>query len=738
VSRKLYRLLLLLLCVAGSYRSSATHIYGGELLYTYVSANKYLVTLTVYGDCSADSAIFHSLYSAAPIVDVYNSGLYYGSITLKATLLGLEVSPVCPAQLHNTSCNGGTLPGVKKFVYSDTIILPEKSLDWQFIFGGNMGGLGSIQAGRSNHITNVLNAGTTVMQIEADLNDSTGNNSSPVYSAVPTPFYCINQLEQYSQGAIDPDGDSLAFELVNAIDANGGSSVNYRSPFTGSKPVSTAVGNFLFDPLNGQVTFTPDVVQDALVVCRVSEYRKGVLIGTSEREMTFVVLNNCNNTPPAVTLQDVSTGRVTGNNVINICVGTSNLRFDLGFSNPEGSDITLSNSTLPGASTLNIGGNNTPTPSASFEWVTGSVPSGIYTFYLTLQTDHCPIEDKQTIAYTINIASVPQLSIQTLLSTECVHDAYVEYDIKYGFPPRTLNVMEGSALYKSYIDTTGVVRDSLPVGVFIAIVSSDTLCAATQTYTVKDSGTLPLAPIIRNYCIDVPDSVIDVEPIRPGALINWYNLNLSPAYFAPVPNTKKVGTQTWFFTEQYRVCSSGYVPVIATVHALPAAQIISIPPTICLGDTIYLAGAGGVTYVWSPQNEILNDSVTGRLYIRVLVPTTIQLNVTDEYGCTDSTYASYKNIEYCCTFSYPNAFTPNGDGKNDGFKVITFGNMMNYHLMIFNRWGQMVFETFDPEAYWTGKFKGLPCDIGTYFFYFKGQCLTGRVEESKGDVILIR
>ncbi len=455
--------------------------------------------------------------------------------------------------------------------------------------------------------------------------------------------------------------------------------------------------------------------------------------------MTFVVLNNCTNTPPAVTMQNVSGGTITGLNDVNICIGTPNLSFDLAFTNPGNDDITLTSSILPGSSTLNITGNPGMSPSGSFSWATGSVPAGVYTFYLTLQTDHCPIQDKQTIAYTINITPIPSLAITTLAPTQCIHDAYVEYDLKYGYLPRTLTITDSTgAIFKIYTDSTGVIRDSLPYGLFNFVVSSDPLCAATRVYSVKDSGSLPLSPVTRSYCIDVPDSAIDVGPLGPGAIITWYNFNLSPAYYAPVPNTKKVGTQAWFFTEQYKICSSGYVPAIATIHALPDAKIISIPPTICLGDTIYLAGAGGVTYVWSPQNEIFNDSVTGRLYIRVLVPTTIQLNVTDQYGCTDSTYASYKNIEYCCTFSYPNAFTPNGDGKNDGFKVLNFGNMMSYHLMIFNRWGNMVFETMDPEAYWTGKFNGLPCDIGTYYFYFKGQCLTGRTEEHKGDVILIR
>jgi gliding motility-associated-like protein len=170
---------------------------------------------------------------------------------------------------------------------------------------------------------------------------------------------------------------------------------------------------------------------------------------------------------------------------------------------------------------------------------------------------------------------------------------------------------------------------------------------------------------------------------------------------------------------------------------LPQTVIVNNPDTICLGDTIYLQATGGVEYTWSPTDRILSDN-EGNLFTRLMSPGSFTVRVVNEFGCVDSTSVTYSNIEPCCQYSYPNAFTPNGDGKNDGFKVITYGNSWSYKLAIYNRWGQLVFLSYDPAQYWDGTQYGKPCDAGTYFYFFNGRCVTGGTDEHQGDVTLIR
>lgn len=85
-------------------------------------------------------------------------------------------------------------------------------------------------------------------------------------------------------------------------------------------------------------------------------------------------------------------------------------------------------------------------------------------------------------------------------------------------------------------------------------------------------------------------------------------------------------------------------------------------------------------------------------------------NIINEYGChvTDQVTIFVDGVIYI-----PNTFTPNGDGVNDIFRVEA-RDLTKFHLMIFNRWGQLIFETNDTEEGWDGQFKGLPSQIDTY------------------------
>jgi gliding motility-associated-like protein len=61
----------------------------------------------------------------------------------------------------------------------------------------------------------------------------------------------------------------------------------------------------------------------------------------------------------------------------------------------------------------------------------------------------------------------------------------------------------------------------------------------------------------------------------------------------------------------------------------------------------------------------------------------------------------------------PNAFTPNGDGINDQFGVKGEG-IKNYHLYIYDRWGEVIFESSNPRQQWDGNYEGKPAQEGTY------------------------
>ena len=88
----------------------------------------------------------------------------------------------------------------------------------------------------------------------------------------------------------------------------------------------------------------------------------------------------------------------------------------------------------------------------------------------------------------------------------------------------------------------------------------------------------------------------------------------------------------------------------------------------------------------------------------------------------------------------PSAFSPNGDGLNDLFRIITDNpNIVLLDLSVYNRWGERIFSTESKHIGWDGTHKGMPMEIGTYFWSIRYKVLgSHEVHSQKGDVTLIR
>lgn len=85
----------------------------------------------------------------------------------------------------------------------------------------------------------------------------------------------------------------------------------------------------------------------------------------------------------------------------------------------------------------------------------------------------------------------------------------------------------------------------------------------------------------------------------------------------------------------------------------------------------------------------------------------------------------------------PNAFTPNGDGHNDTFKVLD-GVFLEFQMLIFNRWGNILFSSTNPQTGWNGTFNGQPSDVGTYVYQISFRNGANTLVEQTGTFVLIR
>lgn len=116
----------------------------------------------------------------------------------------------------------------------------------------------------------------------------------------------------------------------------------------------------------------------------------------------------------------------------------------------------------------------------------------------------------------------------------------------------------------------------------------------------------------------------------------------------------------------------------------------------------------------------------------------VRYTVTNAYGCQQT---ASKNISVypSCYLAVPTAFTPNGDGRNDLFRVLNAVKAENLELLLFNRWGQLVFKTKDWKQGWDGRVDGKPQQTGVYIWLLRyTDRNTKRKIEQKGMVTLIR
>ena len=204
-----------------------------------------------------------------------------------------------------------------------------------------------------------------------------------------------------------------------------------------------------------------------------------------------------------------------------------------------------------------------------------------------------------------------------------------------------------------------------------------------------------------------------------------------------VTNATPASSQQYILTvtDNYGCNFSVTDSVFITVQP-PVPAYAGNDTTAILGVPHQLFGSGGVSYLWSPAGP-LNLATLQNPLATLTNDQQFVVQVTDIAGCIgyDTVFVqAYQGPNYYV----PNAFSPNGDGLNDVFRAVPVGIAKTDWFRIFNRYGQLVFETNQWLKGWDGKFKGKVQPMGVYVWVVKGVDKNGRVVEMKGTVMLIQ
>jgi gliding motility-associated-like protein len=652
---------LVLLLFVG-FSANATHLLGGNMGYTYLGPDPanpnntlYEVTFDTYIDCGSVS--WGTVFPENPII----IGAFEGSLSTSSLLFEAQfdlfiidsgrVEPNLP-----NNCTFANQNCIYLVRYGAQISLPPSAIGYHLLYD---------RCCRPAGILNLANSQDEALTFQSFIPSNGTNllpNSSPVFTDTLASFICIGDTIAVPNSAIDVDGDSLVFSFQEPYDGltegNVGTNppiiLDYDSsiwdPYPYPIPTTTwAPGYSLtnmfgaggFNQINsvtGSTFFSAAQPGIYVVTVEIAEYRNGVQIGLTRRNIQLLAVNCPPNPPP---FQDNSTlNPVAVNPTVFVLEEGQNICFDMDYDDPNGDSLRLTSSGVifdPGV-TSPPATINTPTigdgeVSTEFCWSTqcGQSSTQPYIFNVSVTDNGCPpkefIESYQVLVVPFtgptNISgpdTLCQLTDSILYSTFNIPSATYDWNVTGGIISQdngneiivdwgTSATGEVSLLVTSQY---GCPADTIKKNVSLFQLSMD--AGNSDTICLGDSVQLGGSPTAPNgISVTWSPSTGLSDPTDPNP---WATPNVTTTY--SVEGNDPNGCRS---TEQ----------VTVTVNQ-PLPTGLADDYYLCPGDTLELSLQNTATATWTPSGTVLNPS--NQDYQFFPSNTTIYgLEYTDTIGC---------------------------------------------------------------------------------------------------------
>lgn len=277
--------------------------------------------------------------------------------------------------------------------------------------------------------------------------------------------------------------------------------------------------------------------------------------------------------------------------------------------------------------------------------------------------------------------------------------------------------------------------------------------AILDSYLASQSGNYYVVGTSANNCTDT-SNISSIQFFAPNnlsiqspsnSICDGDNLQLS------INNAAQVLWSTNETTNSISINDAGdYSVVITDINNCVAYDTISIikiqvpvadagiDQTIPCNGSTSLNGTGGNQLLWQPSLSLSSASISNPI-ANPSISTTYTLTVNNQ-NCS-STDEVIINVEPCSNIFFPNTFSPNGDNLNDVFRPL--GNdIAEYELRIFNRWGELIFQSNNPKIGWDGSQRNQEAAIGVYVYVFIAKDSAGNEllfnGSNSGNITLIR
>ena len=722
------------------------------MTYRCLGNGNYELTLKVYRDCQGGGAGFDGTNNGRISIYQGDSQVEFDRITMSAasiTDIDADIGNPCLIVPPNVCVEQG--------VYTLTlgnqgIFLPQSNESYYIVYQ---------RCCRNNSITNMLNPESTgaTFFVEVTPEAQALCNNTPTFDDFPPIVICVNEPLQFDHSATDIDGDLLVYELcsplkgggvdgwMNNLPANGFTGTNPNpdkyppyeninfiaptystlNPLGGSSPLT-------IDAATGMLTGVPETEGQFVVGICVKEYRNGVLLSTIQRDFQF----NVSFCEPTVVAEIINPDATSGDTmfIFNDCDGTFDYsfsaetsqfideylwEFDLGGLNPLNFNQNSINITFPdygnyiGTLYLNPGTDCSDT--AFVEVNIFEPPFAMFTFdYDTCVAGPVNFEDFST---------TESDSIQTWQWNFGDGQTSTEQNPIHNYTsPGTYNV---TLQVTDANDCTNQISQSvtwLPVPPLIVIDPS------------AERGCAPLEVFFDNLSTPIDATYDIVWEFGDGGI----DSSISPLYSYQEPGTYTVHVG---ITSPIGCYTERTFTNLIEVDSFPKAQftfgpdrITNFKPEVSFFD----ASLRAEKWVWDFNNEGTSFLQNPTFTFQDTGLQVVELVAISKNGCTDTIQRVVDVIPEVRYF-LPNAFTPNDDTKNDVFEAVGFyRGMKDYHFTIWNRHGELVFETRNPNEGWNGRrFNGgglMPAGVYVVLVNFIGP--RGKPYEIQGYATLIK
>jgi gliding motility-associated-like protein len=206
-------------------------------------------------------------------------------------------------------------------------------------------------------------------------------------------------------------------------------------------------------------------------------------------------------------------------------------------------------------------------------------------------------------------------------------------------------------------------------------------------------------------------------------------------------------SQTTVYTVSTLGCGGVVVEIEVTVEIVPLPGLsVTDDQTIDLGQTVTVQGSNEIPTIpidWYDDDSgdvlctdcpklVQKPSKPGEYHFRA--------SAVNSLGCGEEQIVTITVVDPCEVekIEAANAFTPNGDGFNDYFEIHNDGISSIGLVQVFNRWGEIVFETQGINDQWDGTFRGEPVNPGVYMYIIHGDCVNQSTFQLAGNVTVIR